>query len=112
MAARLIGRLVIAFGVILSGSAWAAPQAAAMAMPGMQMTMQMTPGKEMPAKDAPCHDRDCGCCIGGTCAAPAPCQSGLAPAPARPSSNAFHRHAIPTGITFPPDIRPPIARAA
>jgi hypothetical protein len=108
----LMGRLVIAFGVILSGSAWGAPQVAEMSMLGMQMPMPAMPGKDMPARNMPCHDRDCGCCIGGTCAAPVPCQSSLAPSPVRLSNTAFHRTAILTGITFPPDIRPPIARPA
>ncbi|MGH6828522.1 MAG: hypothetical protein ACREFW_06405 [Rhizomicrobium sp.] len=116
---RLLGTLVVAFGMVLGGVAptWAGmgnPDhglSAHTAVPCMQMNMGTADGKKMPGKEMPCGS-DCGCCIAGTCAAPAaPGQSTLVELLVHDTSPSINNSLVLGGITFPPAIRPPIPQA-
>jgi hypothetical protein len=116
-AARTLARLVIALGIILSGtnasSAMALGQRAdssVMASMTMMPGMDMASGKHAPNKEAPCGGMDCGCCIGGACAAAFTCHVELDVLRGRPSAKTAYNGAVLSGISFPPDIRPPIWR--
>src|SRR5690349_19514433 len=114
-ARRIIGRLVIALGLILGGSGpvWAAPHAmtaTAMAMmPGMAMDHDAGAAKHTPVKPTPCGNQDCGCCTACPCAPP-PClaQTEMLRQVASPDGIPV-RDDVASGITFPPSLRPPIA---
>jgi hypothetical protein len=116
-AAQFIARLVIVLGMPLTGlnpaMAGAGEPNGSIAthmtmMPGMPMDMGSPHGT--PSKGMPCGGMDCGCCIGGACAMPAIVQVVQDIGAARPSSETVHNIAFLIGITFPPDIRPPISR--
>ena len=74
----------------------------------MTMPMDMGASHGMPGKGMPCSGMDCGACIGCACAMPAAVQAVQDICVARPSSQTHHSVAFLSGITFPPDIRPPI----
>src|ERR1700679_3040659 len=110
-AARILARLVIALGIILSGAN--APSTMALGqradssmvtsmsiMPGMGMAS----GKHASDKEAPCSGIDCGCCIGGACAAAFTCHVELDMLRGRPSAKTAYNGAVLSGISFPPDI--------
>jgi hypothetical protein len=107
---QFAARLMIVLGILLNGlnpgmadmrgTAVAAP----MTMPGMDMGSS----RHAPGKDMPCGGMDCGCCIGGACAIPAVTSATQAIRPSWSSSKTGHSDAFLSGITFPPDIRPPI----
>jgi hypothetical protein len=117
-AARILARLVIALGIILSGAI--VPSTIALGqradsliatsmsiMPGMDMGS----GKHAPDKEAPCSGMDCGCCIGGACAAAFTCHVELVVLRGLASAKTAYNGAVLSGISFPPDIRPPIWHA-
>ena len=83
-------------------------------MPGMPMATGQgnhAPGKQAPGKQAPCGGMDCGCCIGGACAAAVTTYVGLDMPGSSASAKTIHDGGVLAGITFPPDIRPPIPTA-
>jgi hypothetical protein len=72
--------------------------------------MSMALDQHAPRKEAPCNGMDCGCCIGGACAAAFTCHVELYALWGRASAKTAYNGAIRSGISFPPDIRPPIWR--
>ena len=112
--ARVIGRLVIALGLILSGlgPVWAGAHpmtpAAMSMMPDMPMDHAAGSGKHIPAKQMPCDGSDCACCVGCPCTPP-PClvQADLLQ-PVGLSGDILFQSAAQSGITFAPSLRPPI----
>jgi hypothetical protein len=116
-AGHFIARLVVALGLLLNGLGPALADMGGQRGDSMAMPMTMTPGMDMgsphgaPARHMPCGGMDCGCCIGGACAMPVVLQAEQAIASAATSGKIHRRDAFLAGITFPPDIRPPIARA-
>lgn len=78
-------------------------------MPGMQKDTGQH--RDSSGKDMPCAGMDCGCCIGGACAMPVMSQTEDDAGLVRPAGNADHGSDFLDGITFPPDIRPPISDA-
>jgi hypothetical protein len=116
-AAQFAARLVIAFGVLLNGLNPAMAGTAGSRGGSTIAHMTMMPGMDMgssrsaPAKEMPCGGMDCGCCIGGACAMPAATETGQVIFPAWSSGKTSHNAAFLNGITFPPDVRPPISRA-
>lgn len=114
--AQFAAKLVVALGVLLNGlnpAMAGSPEPrdgsmiARMAMPGMDMGSS----NGAPAKQMPCGGMDCGCCIGGACAMPAVVQAARDICPSWSPGKVGQDDAFLTGITFPPDIRPPIASA-
>ncbi len=113
---RRIGTLIVALGIVLGGltpslaTSMAAPMGshpaamADMGMPGCPMG-QMTPHKRMP-----CDGTGCGCCIGGTCAAPT-LGAALTGRAARIADKMGSATRVLNGITFPPSLPPPILLA-
>lgn len=113
-------RLVVALGIVLSGlnPSMAAqphsmtPMAAGMQMAGMLMPeMPINADKSAPGKDMPCGGMGCCSCICGTCAVSLACDAWHAVPQGRPTGRRAHGAAALRGITFPPDIRPPIPGA-
>lgn len=129
MVGRTFGRqfaaLIVALGVMLSGSApaWAVPAVTGMnTMPGMSMalpgtTMQnacmATPDKGSPAKQAPCKNSDSSCATCAGCAI----NVGLPQAFSsvgllyRDIDGVFASDVNPDGIALLPALPPPIVRA-
>jgi uncharacterized protein involved in copper resistance len=113
-AARLAAKLTLALSILLNGlNPVMAGSTHMAAMPGMIMDrMDMGSSHGTPAKQMPCGGMDCGSCIGCVCAMPLTVQAAQDIRAGRPSSQANHSVAFLSGISFPPDIRPPISRAA
>lgn len=111
--ARLAVRLVVALGILLSGlnPSLAGANNAASQPAHMSMGMHMGGSHGMPGKQSPCGGMDCGCCVGGSCAAPAMVLETLEISAKWTSDKTDHNCAALRGVTFPPDIRPPISRA-
>ena len=114
-AVRLAARLVIAFGILLNGldptMAGMGGQDSHVAHMSAGMPMNMGSSKNTPVKKPPCGGMDCGCCIAGACAAPAIVQAVADVCPSWSLGRAAHDSAALSGITFPPDTRPPISGA-
>jgi hypothetical protein len=116
-AGYLAARLVIALGLLLNGLSPTMAGTAESRDGSTIAHMTMMPGMDMgsshssPAKEMPCGGMDCGCCIGGACAMPTATETGQIIWPASASDETSHNAAFLNGITFPPDIRPPISRA-
>lgn len=118
---RRVAALIVALGVILSGTApaWAMPAAGngskmAVTMPGMAMdTSCMEMGKAAPGKQVPTKSSDasCGACI--SCAPNIALVLDLVPLPIlhQYGDSLIGADANPDGIASPPALPPPILRA-